>query len=197
MMDSPGGIVRIDIKRRVSPAFQGRVFDGVGTYDYITGTIHGEVDPSHPLNARIVNLDKAPRNAAGRVAYQSELAMLIPTRPSAGNGWLLYDVVNRGNKFALTRLNRGADGNDPVTADHAGDGLLMRRGFAVVWSGWQGDTPEGAGRLTASFPVARNPDGPIVRINRDEFIAEDTSFVPHFWSSSPYVGTCHVIGGTA
>lgn len=172
MNDSPGGIVRIDIARRESPAFQGRVFDGVGTYDLITGTIHGEVDPAHPSNARIVNLDKAPRNAAGRVPYRSDLAMLVPTNPTAGNGWLLYDVVNRGNKLALTRLNRGADGNDLVSSEHAGDGLLMRRGFAVVWSGWQGDTPHGAGRLTADFPVARNADGPIVRINRDEFIAE-------------------------
>lgn len=172
MNDSPGGIVRIDIARRESPAFQGRVFDGVGTYDYITGTIHGEVDPAHPLNARIANLDKAPRNAAGHVAYTCDLAMLIPTDPSRRNGWLLYDVVNRGNKLALTRLNRGADGNDLTTAAHAGDGLLMRRGFAVVWSGWQGDTPHGAGRLTADFPIARDASGPIVKTNRDEFIPE-------------------------
>ena len=172
MIDEPGGIVRIDITRRETPVFQGREFEGVGTYDYLAGTVLGEVDPAHPLNARIVNIDRAPRNAAGRVAYQTDFALLLPSRPSAGNGWLLYDVVNRGNKFALTRLNRGADGNDPITAAHAGDGLLMRRGFAVAWSGWQGDTPNGAGRITARFPIARNPDGPIVQNNRDEFIAE-------------------------
>ena len=148
MTTGPGSIIRLDITERVSPAFQGRVFDGVGTYDYLTGTVHGELDPAHALNATIVNLDKAPRNAAGRVEYQADVAMMIPPDPARGNGWMLYDVVNRGNKFALTRLNRGAEGNDPLTADHAGDGLLMRHGYAVVWSGWQGDTPAGAGRLT-------------------------------------------------
>lgn len=172
MTTSPGSIIRLDIAERVSPAFEGRVFDGVGTYDYLTGTVHGELDPAHALNAAIVNLDKAPRNAAGRVEYQAEVAMMIPTDPARGNGWMLYDVVNRGNKFALTRLNRGADGNDPLTAAHAGDGLLMRHGYAVVWSGWQGDTPAGAGRLTASFPIARNPDGPITKVIREEFIPE-------------------------
>lgn len=172
MTTGPGSIIRIDVAERVSPAFEGRVFEGVGTYDYLTGTVHGELDPAHRLNAAIVNLDKAPRNAAGRVAYQAQVALLTPTDPARGNGWMLYDVVNRGNKFALTRLNRGADGNDPKTAAHAGDGLLMRRGFSVVWSGWQGDAPVGAGRLTATFPIARDPDGPIIKINRDEFIAE-------------------------
>jgi hypothetical protein len=172
MTSGPGSVIRLDITSRVSPAFAGRVFDGVGTYDYLTGTVTGALDPAHALNAVIVNLDKAPRNAAGRVEYQADLAMLVPTDPARGNGWLLYDVVNRGNKLALTRLNRGADGAEPATAAHAGDGFLMRRGFSVIWSGWQGDTPPGAGRMTATLPIATDAGRPITTISREEFIAE-------------------------
>ena len=139
----------------------------VGTYECLSGTIHGELDPSHPLNAGIVNLDKAPRNAAGRVEYRSDFTLMTPTDLAKGNGWLLYDVPNRGNKVALTRLNRGADGNRPTTAAHAGDGFLMRHGFSVIWSAWQTGVPAGADRLNAHFPTVA-----ATGINRDEFIAE-------------------------
>jgi hypothetical protein len=30
----------------------------------------------------------------------------------------------------------------------------MRRGFNLVWSGWQGDVPPGADRLKARFPTS-------------------------------------------
>jgi hypothetical protein len=59
----------------------------------------------------------------------------------------------------------GADGGQP---QHAGNGFLMRRGFTVVWSGWQGDVPAGADRLTARFPTIPGITGMV----REEFIAE-------------------------
>ena len=172
MTAAPGSVLNIEITGRLSPVFDGRSFEGIGTYDYVSGMIHGELDPAHPLNAIIVNLDKAPRNAAGRVEYRSAFALMHPTDRARGNGWLLYDVVNRGNKTALTRLNRGAEGNDATSAAHAGDGFLMRHGFSLVWSAWQTGVPAGAGRLDADFPIAANPNGPIIGTNRDEFIAE-------------------------
>ena len=58
-----GAINRVDITERLSPVFDGARFDGVGPYEAISGTVHGALDPAHPLNAVIVNLDKAPRNA--------------------------------------------------------------------------------------------------------------------------------------
>ena len=145
MTAQPGSVLRIEILERLSPVFDGRIFGPVGTYECVSGTIHGELDPSHPLNAPIVNLDKAPRNAAGRVEYCSDFTLMTPTDLGRSNGWLLYDVPNRGNKVALTRLNRGADGNRPTTAAHAGDGFLMRHGFSVVWSAWQTRVPAGRG----------------------------------------------------
>ena len=167
MTTQPGSVPRVEIVERLSPVFDGRTFGPIGTYQCLSGTIHGELDPDHALNAAIVNLDKAPRNAAGRVEYRSDFTLLTPTDPARGNGWLLYDVPNRGNKNALTRLNRGADGNRPTTAAHAGDGLLMRHGFSVIWSAWQSGVPAGADRLNAHFPSVA-----ATAINRDEFIAE-------------------------
>ncbi len=163
---------RLEIRERLSPVFDGMSFGAVGTYECLSGTVHGELDPAHPLNAGIVNLDKAPRNAAGLVAYRSDVALIQPTDLSRGNGWLLYDVPNRGNKLMLHRLNLGADGNRPTTAAHAGNGFLMRHGFSMVWSAWQTGVPAGADRLNAQFPIATDNGRPIVRTNRDEFIAE-------------------------
>jgi hypothetical protein len=167
MTAQPGSVLRIEIVERLSPVFDGRIFGSVGTYECVGGMIHGELDPSHPLNTTIVHLDKAPRNAAGRVEYRSDFTLMTPTDLGRGNGWLLYDVPNRGNKVALTRLNRGADGNRPTTAAHAGNGFLMRHGFSLIWSAWQTGVPAGADRLNAHFPGVA-----ATGINRDEFIAE-------------------------
>jgi Alpha/beta hydrolase domain len=167
MTTEPGSVLRIELTERLAPVFDGRSFGPIGTYECLSGTIHGELDPLHRLNSGIVNLDKAPRNAAGRVEYRSEFTLMTPTDLAKGNGWLLYDVPNRGNKVALTRLNRGADGNRPTTAAHAGDGFLMRYGFSLLWSAWQTRVPAGADRLNAVFPIVA-----ATGTNRDEFIAE-------------------------
>jgi hypothetical protein len=173
MANSGRSALRIEIKERLSPVFDGRTFGSVGTYECLSGIAYGALDPTHELNAGIVNLDKAPRNAAGLVEYQSAFSLMRPTDLHRGNGWLLYDVPNRGNKVALTRLNQGADGNRPTTAAHAGNGFLMQHGFSVLWSAWQTEVPPGADRLEARFPIARNADGSsITRVTRDEFIAE-------------------------
>jgi hypothetical protein len=79
-------------------------------------------------------------------------------------------VPNRGNQPIMPRLNGAPDGGHPP---HAGNGFLMRRGFTVVWSGWQGDVPPGADRLTARFPIIPGITGMV----REEFIAENTGLL--------------------
>ncbi len=174
MSSDRGSVLRIEITERLSPVFGGTIFSDAGAYECLSGMVYGALDPAHPRNRDIVNLDKAPRGADGLVAYESAFSLIKPIDISKGNGWLMYDVPNRGNKVALTRLNLGADGNRPVTAEHAGNGFLMRNGFSVVWSAWQTGVPAGADRLDARFPVAVGADGPITGVNRDEFIAEET-----------------------
>ena len=82
----------------------------------------------------------------------------------------MYDVPNRGNQPIMPRLNGAPDGGHP---QHAGNGFLMRRGFTMVWSGWQGDVPPGADRLTARLPTIPGLTGMV----REEFIAEATGLL--------------------
>src|SRR5436190_24151722 len=134
---SVGGVRRIEVTERETPVFGGTEFGAVGPYERLHGTIFGELDPTHPLNAGIVNLDRAVRNAQGLVEYQSDFRILKPLDLDRGNGCLVYDVPNRGNQPIMPRLN----------------GALLRRGFTVVWSGWQGDVPPGNDRLTLAGMV--------------------------------------------
>jgi hypothetical protein len=66
-----GGVQRIEITERETPVFGGADSAAVGTYERLHGTVFGELDPTHRLNAGIVNLDRAARNAHGNVEYQS------------------------------------------------------------------------------------------------------------------------------
>src|SRR5947208_2096938 len=167
---SVGGVRRIEVTERESPVFGGTEFGTVGPYERLHGTVFGELDPIHPLNAGIVNLDRAARNARGNIEYRSDFRILKPLELDCGNGCLVYDVPNRGNQPIMPRLNGVPDGGHP---QHAGNGFLMRRGFTVVWSGWQGDVPPGNDRLTARFPIIPGITGMV----REEFIAENTGLL--------------------
>jgi hypothetical protein len=165
-----GGVRRVAVTERESPVFGGTEFGAAGPYERLHGTVFGELDPTHPLNAGIVNLDRAARNTQGNVEYRSDFRILKPVELDRGNLCLVYDVPNRGNQPIMPRLNGAPDGGHP---QHAGNGFLMRRGFTVVWSGWQGDVPPGNDRLTARFPVIPGITGMV----REEFIAENTGLL--------------------
>ena len=79
---------------------------------------------------------------------------------------------NRGNKTALRAFNDAPAGNDPQTLAAAGNGFLMRRGFTIVWSGWQGDLIAGDGLLTVDLPEALEDGKSLRGTVRQEFIAE-------------------------
>src|SRR3954470_13123195 len=89
---SVGGVQRIEVTQRESPVFDGTVFGSVGSYERLHGTVFGEVDLPHPLNAGIVNLDRAATNARGHVEYRSTFRILKPLDLDNGNGCLVYDV---------------------------------------------------------------------------------------------------------
>ena len=129
-------VTRIEITKR-QPFAGGTNYGNTGAYERLTGKFHGELDPAHASNAGITDIERAPRNARGRVEYSGDLDILKPVDLSRGNGTLLYDVNNRGNKTVLAVFNSSATReNDPTTEAHGGNGFLMRNGFTVVWSGW-------------------------------------------------------------
>jgi hypothetical protein len=185
-------ITQFIVTSRESPTFEGISFGAVGQYERIVGIAKGELNPDDPLNAGIVDIGKAPRNARGMVEYDVDIFILKPVDLSKGNGRIFYDVLNRGNKLAVGFFNSGyfaglghgsIRSNDPRLAGDAGNGFLMRYGYTVVWSGWQPGYPfsggdasgsridAGSGRMSGRFPVATNSDGsPIVGLSREEFI---------------------------
>ena len=151
----------------------GMSFGSVGPYERLDGTAYFEVDPNDPLNAVIVNLDKAPRNARGMVEFSAPFFILKPQDMAKGNRKILYAINNRGGKQGLGYFNfapAGSGINNPLTTADVGDGFLMRLGYTVVDAGWQGDIAPGGNRLLPKFPVATQPDGsPIVASVRIEY----------------------------
>ncbi len=108
IMSVGGGVQRIEITDRETPVFGGAEFGAVGTYERLHGIVFGELDPTHRLNAGIVNLDRAARNARGNVEYQSDFRILKPLDLERGNGCLVYDVPNRGNQPVMPAAQRRA-----------------------------------------------------------------------------------------
>jgi Alpha/beta hydrolase domain len=164
-------VVRIEITR--TEAFAGgQAFGDTGAYEKIVGRFYGALDPVHALNAGIVDIDKAPRNAKGEVEYASDFYILKPVDLARGNGALLYDVNNRGSKRALIAFNSAPGSNDPSTVEQAGNGFLMRQGFTVVFSGWIPGLPADNNALRIDVPTAGSP---IEQTVWDEFLFNDTT----------------------
>ncbi len=171
----PAEVVRFEIERR-EPFAEGESFGDVGPYEIIAGRVFYAVEPSLPQNEPIVDLKLAPRNESGRVEFSADLFILAPVDPAKGNGALIYDVNNRGNKLALRFFNESPGGNNPKSP---GNGFLMRRGYTILWSGWIGELLEGDNRLRLAAPLAREGDQKITGMVRYEMaIDSDTNRVP-------------------
>ena len=76
----------------------GLTFGKTGAYEKVTGVATGELDPKLPMNKVIVDLDKAPLNARGKVDYKTDFVVMRPVDFSKGNGRMLYATTNRGGK---------------------------------------------------------------------------------------------------
>ena len=164
-------VVKFEIIRVETPAFEGRSFGSVGTYDRIIARATIAVAPDDPHNTIIVDLDRAPRNAQGLVEAVTDVEVLRPTVAANGNRRLFYEVLNRGGKLGFALFNDiPAVVNDLAKATDAGNGFLMNRGYTMVWSGWQGDIAPGAGRMTFSPPIV--PD--VTGLAREDFIFDHT-----------------------
>ena len=163
-------VVRIEVER-TTPYAGGKEFGDAGRFERLDGTVYMEVDPDDPLNAVIVNLDRAPRNDRGLVEFSAPFFIIRPVDMARGNRKLLYGINNRGNAIelgfhAFPPLPPGADpGSD--------DGLFFRLGYTLVDAGWAGDILTTATRLGANLPVAVQADGsPIVSRIRIEYSSD-------------------------
>ncbi|HEY8133221.1 MAG TPA: alpha/beta hydrolase domain-containing protein [Thermoanaerobaculia bacterium] len=123
----------------------------------IAGKIHFALDPTNPHNAVIVDLDKAPRDAAGEVEFSADFYVI---RPKANrNGTLFVEISNRGGKAFLAKL-------DPTSEAEIRDRFLFDRGYTVAWIGWQLDVRPELNRVRLYAPVARGVTGRV----RSDFV---------------------------
>ncbi len=129
-------VVRVEVIERSDVAATG--------YEQIVGRLHFEIDPAHPRNRIIADADLAPRNAAGRVAFSSDLRILKPKEAARSNGAAWVEIPNRGGKSGLSRF-------------------VVQHGFTVMQVGWEFDVPAQAGKMRIEVPAAREKNGKPIR----------------------------------
>ena len=164
-------VTRVQIRNRAD-ALGGRAFGDVGVYEVLSGTIEFAVDPANPHNRVVVDLDKAPRNAQGKVEFSSDIYVLRPKDPAKGNGVLFFDVVNRGNKSLLQVFSRAKRATDFKAESEFGDAYLLKQGYTLVFVGWQFDIATGKDLVGFSAPIATENGAPIKGWVRMPFIAD-------------------------
>ncbi len=166
-MSAPAEVVRFEVLRS-APAFEGRSFGNVGPFVMISARATIALDPADPRNAVIADIDKAPRNAQGRVEANADIVVLRPADLSRGNGTLLVDVPNRGRKLAPQLFDDAPQpgANNADKAADAGIGFLHAQGYSMAWIGWQADIASQPGQLAMDVPVLRGVTGAA----RDEFV---------------------------
>src|SRR5262249_9869524 len=141
LIPARGELVRVDIADR-QDVLAGKSFGSVGAYEKLRGKAYFAVDPANAHNRIVADLDKAPRNAQGKVEFSADVFILRPKDATRANGVLFFDIVNRGNKQLLSTFNHARGSADPSTEADFGNGLLLREGFTLIALGWQFDVPK-------------------------------------------------------
>ena len=156
-------VTRVEVARR-EPFAGGHAFAGAGAYEKVVGRFHGELDPAHPMNRGIVDLDLAPRNARGRVEYTADFYILRPADLARGNGSLLYDVNNRGRKLRADPAQQRAR-RPTIPTRSSTPATAFSCATDSPWCGAAG-FPEGKARARACACRCRRPGAPAGRSSR-------------------------------
>lgn len=111
-----------------------------GPFDRIDAVAWGELSPQEA----IPGLDRANRNARGRVEYRAPVVILAPrdAQASPGHaapGWgaLLVEVPNRGRAISHGLYNSPREAFLPTGSLERGNGFLQDQGFTVVVPTWE------------------------------------------------------------
>jgi Alpha/beta hydrolase domain len=174
---SHAAIVDIKIESR-TPVLQGKAFGDVGDYEKLEGVVTIALDPANAANSKIVDLDKAPHNMEGLVYAQANFMVLQPKDASKASGIGVLEVSNRGGKALLPYFNSANPTNDPVQEKDFGDGFLMRRGYTLMWVGWQWDVPPGPKVMQLHAPIAKDKGETIKGwVRADRIFEQDDTFM--------------------
>ncbi|HEV8413875.1 MAG TPA: alpha/beta hydrolase domain-containing protein [Bryobacteraceae bacterium] len=148
---SQAAVTRVEVADRVDLPVNG--------YERIAGKVYFAVDPKLPANRSIVDIDLAPRNAAGLVEFSADLLVLRPKDAAKSNGTAFLEIANRGSSPFWGALNLGAARGMPGKQD-MGDHFMLDQGFTLVWVGWQFDV-SGSNNVKLYAPVLANVTGKV------------------------------------
>ncbi len=143
-------VKRFEITNRFDFA-EGKPMGEFGVFEQIDGQVTFAVDPLAPANERVFDLELAPRNEDGLVEFSSDFSMVTP-KSGNGNGKLIIDVPNRGNKLVASMFHR-VPAVMPEDRDKPGDAFLCRQGYTYLSIGWQWDA-QGENILISRVPEA-------------------------------------------
>jgi hypothetical protein len=124
-------------------------------YELISGVLHFTLDPLHPGNQKIVDIQHAPLNTRGRTEFSADFKLLVP-RGETQSTSLLYHVNNRGG----SRLPPEMSLSHP----------LALQGHTFLATGWINEMPPADGRLRLIAPVLTHDGEPLTGRVRYEII---------------------------
>ncbi|MCH8226097.1 MAG: hypothetical protein IIC97_09535 [Chloroflexi bacterium] len=142
------------------PFEEGRSFGDTGPYELLSGTAHFALDAELYRNQVITDLELAPRSPDGRVHFSADFSLLRPQDPARGNRTLLMDIPNRG-RTTVFRLNHQPPSRSWTALPDAGDGWVLRQGYAIGWCGWQHDVIGDGDFLGINAPEAQIDGKPV------------------------------------
>ena len=148
---SQAAVTRVEVAERTELPVDG--------YERIAGKVYFSVDPKLPANRSIVDIDLAPRNAAGLVEFSADLLVLRPKDAAQSNGTAFLEIANRGSSPFWGALNLGAARGMPGKQD-MGDHFMLDQGFTLVWVGWQSDVT-GSNNVKLYAPVLAGVTGKV------------------------------------
>ena len=99
----------------------------------------GELDPTDPKNAVIVDIELAPRNASGKVEYAFDFYILKPidlTKGSAQGDVRAAQSRPQDHGRRSTAAPAATIRARSPTPTALANTFLMPRGYTMVWSGW-------------------------------------------------------------
>jgi alpha/beta hydrolase family protein len=143
-----GRVVRVEVLSR-EDVLGGAEFGSAGAFERIVGRVHFGVPISNPQNRGIVDLDKAENLKDGEVEFSADVVVVQPKDVAKANGTLLLEIPNRGHPRIVGLVDEG----DWNVAASAGDGWLLRHGYAYAALGWQWDAV-GEDPLRLYAPIA-------------------------------------------
>src|SRR5262245_40620052 len=118
---SPMPLTRFEVTSRL-PYAGNRSFGPIGAFEQVDGTAHFAVDPMHPANRGICDLQLAPRNRAGLIEFASDLSLVLPLDAARANGRCIVELPNRGRRSVAGMMNCAPPDAPVGPQGHPGDG---------------------------------------------------------------------------